>query len=68
MQETVFSFEAKKEETKRDLDAILKEYRTLAAKLGQIEYETQIKKDDLIKKMIELNQEAIGLEAPVEKN
>lgn len=68
MQETVFSFEDKKEETKRDLDAILKEYRTLAAKLGQIEYETQIKKDDLIKKMIELNQEAIGLEAPVEKN
>jgi hypothetical protein len=68
-QGTVYSYEAKTAETpKRDLETILKDYRVLAAKLGQLEYETQIKKDDMIKKMIELNQEAIALEPTNEKN
>jgi hypothetical protein len=56
------------EKKSTDMQDILKEYRTLAAQLGQVMYEAEIKKNDLMKKMIELNEKAISLEPTHEKN
>lgn len=56
------------DQTTTDMKDILKEYRTLAAQLGQIMYEAEIKKNDLMKRMIELNEKAISLEPAHEKN
>lgn len=42
-----------------EMEALLKEYRTIAAQMGQVQYEYEIKKNDLMEKMLKLNQQAI---------
>ena len=57
------------ETTPRTIETIKQEYRTYAAMIGQVDYETHIKKTEIIEKMKALNLEAIALETPAdEKN
>ena len=57
------------ETTMRTMDNIKQDYRAQAAILGQIAYEYEVKKQEIMEKMVKLNQEAYAMGTPAdEKN